>query len=62
MKFIELTDRAGDKLTINTKYIEKFYKVEVDGKTFTKLVFAYTTSYYIYVKESYEQIKEALGV
>ena len=61
MKFIELTDRFGQSITVNFDKVETFYEVEDGKEKFTKLNFANST-YYFYVKETYEQVKEALGV
>lgn len=63
MKFIELTDRFGEKITINFDRIEKFMEATERKKKFTRLDFMNgTPNYFMYVTETYEQVKEALGV
>ena len=62
MNFIELTDRHGDKITINFDRIESFTRADSHEK-FTRLDFINDTrDCYIFVKETYEQIKEMLNV
>jgi uncharacterized protein (DUF927 family) len=62
MKFIELTDVFGNKITINFDRIESFKEVVDNKETFTRLDIVSDTTYYMYVKETYKQVKEAVGV
>lgn len=62
MKFIELTDRFNKRITVNFDRVESFNEVLDNKEKFTRIDFVNDNSYYIYVKETYEQVKEALGV
>ena len=61
MKFIELTDRFNKKIAVNFDRVESFNESIDNTEKFTRLDFASENGCYIYVKETYEQVKEALG-
>ena len=55
MKFIELADGKKDKITVNVEQIQYLY----ENRTGTMLIF---NDRELFVEETYEQIKKALGV
>lgn len=56
MKFIELTNRFGEAVTVNITQIQHFYETAEGG---TMLVLLGDN---LFIKETYEQVKKALGV
>lgn len=57
MKFIEVTDRFGNKILINFDRVEHIQEIHELGGDFTKLQF---NDGYLYIQEPYTQIKNML--
>ena len=63
MKFIEVTDTQDQKILINFENIEKVHVVKCKEELYTQITFINPDkNVYMWVKESYAEIKEALGV
>ena len=58
MKFIEVTDRFGEKSLVNFDRVEHIQEVHEADKTFTRLQF---NDGYLYIQEPYTQIKSRLA-
>ena len=62
MKFIEVTNCQNEKELINFENVERVQVIKCDGETYTEITFINPDkNIYMWVKESYAEIKEALG-
>ena len=63
MKFIEVTNCQNEKELINFENVEKVHAIKSEGETYTQITFINPDkNIYMWVKESYAEIREALGV
>ena len=62
MKFIEVTDRFGEKVLINFENIEQIRTIKDKNETYTELEFTNPNKHvFMYVQEPYTQIKSRLA-